>query len=203
MKPQPLRHVLREATSNAILEAAEHVAARDGLSSASLQAIAEQAGVAVGTIYNYYEDKPALFDALFLRRRAELFTAIDEATKQFAREPFQKQLHTFVHAVFAYFDVRRDFLRIAQEADRNQHVAKKGEDAKKTEPAMQQLQIRAERVIRVGVRDKELRLDCSDLLAKILVGIVRGVLQAGADGEHPFAAETPRVVDIFLHGAAK
>src|ERR1700722_5610448 len=92
MKTQPLRLTLREATANAILEAAEHVAARGGLSNVSLQAIAEQAGVAVGTIYNYYEDKPALFDALFTRRREELFSAIDAATKQHGREPFARQL---------------------------------------------------------------------------------------------------------------
>jgi AcrR family transcriptional regulator len=201
MKPRPLRHTLREATSNAILEAAERVAARDGLSSSSLQAIAEQAGVAVGTIYNYYEDKPALFEALFTRRREELFCAIDAATKKFAREPFRAQLDAFIRAVLTYFDGRRDFLRIAQEAEPSE-VSKKGEDPKKG-PAMQQLQRRAERVIRIGVRENVIREDLADLLPAILAWVVRGVLQPRDGGDKPFAPETARVVDLFLHGAAK
>jgi AcrR family transcriptional regulator len=200
MKPQPLRLTLREATSNAILEAAEHVAARSGLMSVNLQAIAEQAGVAVGTLYNYFEDKPGLFDALFTRRRAELYAAIDSATKQHAREPFTGQLDSFVRAVFGYFDERREFLRIALE-DERLHVVK-GEEAKKG-PSMQQLQVRAERIIRIGVRENALRDDGSDLLATVLVSIIRGVLTARGEGDKPFLPETERVASLFLRGAAK
>jgi AcrR family transcriptional regulator len=200
MKTQPLRVTLREATGNAIVDAAEQVAARDGLSGANLQAIAEQAGVAVGTIYNYFEDKPRLFDALFVRRREELFAAIDAATKQHGRGPFVEQLNAFVCAVFVYFDARRHFLRIALEAERL-HVVK-GQDDKKG-PAMQQLQERAERIMRIGVREKLLRDDGADLLATILVSIVRGVLVTRAEGDQAFGPEGERVASIFLHGAAK
>jgi AcrR family transcriptional regulator len=199
MKTQPLRVTLREATGNAIIDAAEQVAARSGLSSASLQAIADQAGVAVGTIYNYFEDKDGLLEALFIRRREELFSAVDAATKQQRAAPFAAQLDAFLRAVFGFFDARRAFLRIALEADR---VRVKGEDTKKG-PAMQQLQERADRIVRIGLREKRLRDDPADLLAMILVSIVRGVLAARAHSEEPFAPEAARVASIFLHGAAK
>jgi AcrR family transcriptional regulator len=200
MKAQPLRITLREATGNAIVDAAERVAARDGLSGANLQAIAEQAGVAVGTIYNYFEDKDRLFDALFTRRREALFAAIDAATKQHRSEPFADQLHAFIRTVFGYFDARRDFLRIGLEAKRVRTV--RGEDAKKGS-AVQQLEERAERIVRIGVREKKLRDDGADLLPTILVSIVRGVLMTRAQSEQAFAPEAERVAAIFLHGAAK
>jgi AcrR family transcriptional regulator len=191
---------LRETTWNAIVDAAEQVAARDGLLGANLSAIAEQAGVAVGTIYNYFEDKDRLFKALFTRRREELFAAIDAATKRHRSEPFAAQLDAFVRAVLGYFDGSRDFLRISLEADRLRVL--KGNDDEKA-PAMQQLQERAERIVRIGIREKKLRTDDADLLATILVAVVRGVLTTWADSEQSFAPEAERVTSIFLHGAAQ
>lgn len=156
----------------------------------------------MGTIYNYFDDKTLLFDALFARRREELFATIDAATKRHCREPFDRQLAAFVRAVFEHFDVRRAFLRIALDAQAERLPVGKGQAGNK-QPAMQQLQQRAERVVRIGIREGLLREDASNLLATVLVSVVKGVLAARALDEQPFARDTERVVDIFLHGAAK
>jgi AcrR family transcriptional regulator len=200
MKTQPLRVTLREATGNAIVDAAEKVAARDGVSSASLQAIADQAGVAVGTIYNYFKDKDALFDALFARRREELFAAMDTATKLHRSDPFVEQLNAFLRTVFGYYDAHRDFLRISLEVV---HVRVIKGEAMKRGPVTQQLLERAERIVRIGAREKQLRDDGTSFLAAFLVSIVRGVLVALAETEQPFLPEVERVAHLFLHGAAK
>jgi AcrR family transcriptional regulator len=202
MKTQPLRLKLREATRNAILEAAEQVAAREGSGSASLQAIAADAGTAVGTIYNYFADRQKLFDALFELRREELYAAIDDAAKKHARDAFAAQLDAFVRAVFTYFDDRRSFLRIALEAEPSRTLVKT-EKGNGKQPAMQQLQERAERVVRIGVREKKLRQDDANLLATVLVSIVKGVLIMRAEHPEPFGPQTERVVSLFLDGAAK
>jgi AcrR family transcriptional regulator len=198
MSIQPLRVKLREATGLAILDAAEQVAAEEGLPSASLQAIAERAGVAVGTIYNYFPDRQELFAALFKRRREELSAAIDETAKKHAKEPFAAQLEAFLNAVFNHFDQRREYLRLAQDS---QPVVREDDGQKR--PAMQQLQERAERIMRVGVREKRLRDVEVELLATVLVSIVRGVLIMRAHRDAPFATETARVVALFLDGAGK
>ena len=195
MSIQPLRTKLREATGLAILDAAEQVAAEAGLPSASLQAIAERAGVAVGTIYNYFPDRQQLFAALFKRRREELAAAIDETAKKHAKEPFAAQLEAYVSSVFTHFDVRRSFLRIAVDSQPDAHG--------NTRPAMQQLQERAERIVRVGVREKRLRDVDVELLATVLVSIVRAVLLVRAHRDEPFAPETARVLSLFLDGAKK
>ena len=198
MSIQPLRVKLREATGLAILDAAEQVAAEAGLPSASLQAIAERAGVAVGTIYNYFPDRQELFAALFKRRREELSAVIDETAKKHAKEPFADQLEAFVNGVFTHFDQHRSYLRLA--LDSHPVVS---EDEGKKRPAMQQLQERAERILRVGVREKQLRDVEVELLATVLVSIVRGVLLMRAHRDEPFAPKTARVVSLFLDGAAK
>jgi AcrR family transcriptional regulator len=200
MKAQPLREKLREATGAAIIDAAESVAAEEGVGGASIQAIAERAGTAVGTIYNHFRDKEELFAALFSRRREELYAAIDASAKRHAREAFPKQLEVFVRTVFEYFDGRRVFLRIAFENEQPQIV--KGTDGRKR-PAIQQLQDRAERVVRIGIRERRLRADSADLLAPLLVSLLRAVLVARNLDEKPFAPETERAVSLFLDGAAK
>jgi AcrR family transcriptional regulator len=198
MKLPSLRTTFRETTWNAIVDATEQVAARDGLLGANLQAIAERAGVAVGTIYNYFEDKDELLDALFAHREAELFTAIDTATKQ--QSPFAEQLGAFVLAMFRFYDVRRHFLRVTLEAERL-HATKGTTDMKAS--GKQRLHERAERIMCLGIREERLDGDDAGLLAAMLVGAIRGVTAARADDERPFAVEAERVVGLFLRGAAK
>jgi AcrR family transcriptional regulator len=204
MKSQTLRERFRETTSNAILAAAEAVAAKEGLANTSLQAIADAAGVAVGTIYNYFGDRQELFDELFARRREELFEAVDGAAKAHARARFDEQLSSFVRAVLEHFDARRPFLRIALEAERVRPLVTDGDDGRGRErPAMQQLLERAERVVRVGVRERRLRAEAAELAAVLLVSFVRGLLIARLDDPAPFASQADRVVSLFLDGVAK
>lgn len=201
MKVQPLRQKLREATADAIVVAAEKVIGQDG-PAASLQTIAEQAGVAVGTIYNYFTDREGLLAEVFARRRGELYEAIDRAARALAQQPFEAQLAGFVQTVFEHFDARRDFLRIALESEKMKPAIEKGADGRKR-PAMQQLMDRADRIIRIGLREKRLREEGADLFAVVLVSIIKGVLVERAAQEQPLAPQTERVLQLFLHGVAR
>ncbi len=55
------------ATVDVIREAAAHVLLREGYARATTNRIAEVAGVSVGTIYQYFNNKDAIFDALIRR----------------------------------------------------------------------------------------------------------------------------------------
>src|SRR5689334_18472384 len=74
-----LRERLRGATRDAILEAAAGVFAAGGATQARMEDIAARAGVAVGTVYNYFEDRTALVTALLDARRRDMFEALDAA----------------------------------------------------------------------------------------------------------------------------
>ena len=201
MKAPSLRERFRETTSLAILAAAEKVAASDGLANASLQAIADDAGVAVGTIYNYFQDRKVLFEELFARRREELYGAVDAAAKSHARARFDEQLRAFLQAVLQFFDVRRTFL-LALEAEGLKPLVVKGQDGKRR-PSMQQLQERADRVIEVGVREKRIRPEAAALASVLLVAFLRGMLLSGLDDASQFASKTDSVVALFLGGVGR
>jgi AcrR family transcriptional regulator len=53
-----------QATVNAVLEATTQVLDREGLDAATTTRIAEVAGVSIGTLYQYFSHRDAIFDAL-------------------------------------------------------------------------------------------------------------------------------------------
>lgn len=63
----------------AIEEAAAHVLARQGYDGASTGAIADRAGVSIGSVYQYFADKDAVFDALAARILDRLVEAMRPA----------------------------------------------------------------------------------------------------------------------------
>ena len=63
-KPARARKVAPEARRQAILAAALSVFAAHGFEAARLEDVAQRAGVAKGTLYLYFRDKEALFEAL-------------------------------------------------------------------------------------------------------------------------------------------
>src|SRR6188508_1408133 len=97
-----LRDRLKEATHGAILDAAETVFARDGVQRARMEDVAGEAGVAVGTLYNYFADRNALLDALLDERGAALFERIDAALAD-EKLPFEARLAAFLGATVEHF----------------------------------------------------------------------------------------------------
>jgi len=77
---KPLRADARRNRAR-VLEAAEAVLARDG-SAASIRAVAQQAGVGLGTIYRHFPTREALYEAILvdrLQRLAERSAALRKA----------------------------------------------------------------------------------------------------------------------------
>lgn len=62
---------LATTSVEAIVEAAEQLLEREGLDALTTNRVAEQAGVSIGTLYQYFPNKFALAAAIFDRHRAE------------------------------------------------------------------------------------------------------------------------------------
>lgn len=79
IKTTPERALRADAARNRarILEAAEAVFARDGLT-ASMSDIAEAAGLGVGTLYRRFASKATLVEAIFRHRVDDLIAIIDQ-----------------------------------------------------------------------------------------------------------------------------
>ncbi len=83
MAPSPAKPPRRRAkqargqhTTALVLDAAAQVLQRRGYAGATTNAIAERAGVSIGTIYQYFADKDQIFDALIRREVGGLLAVL-------------------------------------------------------------------------------------------------------------------------------
>ena len=103
--------ILEEFRIQTIQNAAMRVIARNGLASASMQQIADEAGIAKGTIYLYFQNQQDLLektvDDVFLR----LFNRLEEALEA-GPGGFRERLTTVIRTQVEFFDEHQDFLRV-------------------------------------------------------------------------------------------
>ena len=69
-----------QKTRQYLLDAALEVFWRDGVTRASLQAIAQEAGVTRGALYWHFKNKEDLFETLFEQQYADFFAAFNDQT---------------------------------------------------------------------------------------------------------------------------
>ena len=102
-------------TRQHLLAAARRVFARDGYVNARMADIASEAGMSMGGLYRYFEDKENVFAVLVADIHEELFTASRASTHDFAREPFAA-LREANLGYLRHYDEQRDVMRTLVEA---------------------------------------------------------------------------------------
>ena len=75
------RERYREESRRMILDAAREAFVRDGFASVSMRSLAEAVGLSHGSIYVYFRDKEALFDALVKQSFDELAAALQRTAR--------------------------------------------------------------------------------------------------------------------------
>ncbi len=193
--PPRLRERLREEACRAILAAAEEVFASDGLQ-ARMERIAEQAGVAVGTLYNHFEDRAALVRSLVRERREALLSRVDHALAEVAAAPVDVQLKAFFSAVEEHARVHGRLLSVLMQAGEGPN------QAKPPRSLLDELARRAGAIVARGVASGELREDRANVFAPALVGIARVVLVRVLEGASAPGETAAAIVELFLRGAA-
>ncbi|EXB84632.1 bacterial regulatory s, tetR family protein [Acinetobacter baumannii 299505] len=94
-RPSQARSV---ATFEAILEAAARILESLGLAGFNTNAVAELAGVSIGSLYQYFPSKDALIVELIRRERVELSNRIVEAIEQNDAVDLKEKLKLVIHA---------------------------------------------------------------------------------------------------------
>lgn len=115
-KSTPKSRVREEARAlyrKAILDAAEAVFAEKGVHVARVQDIAARAGLSVGVIYNYFEQKEDVLIALLAER-------VNDLVERFEAKPedpsgFTEQLVARVTRFLGYTDDHRAFFQVASD----------------------------------------------------------------------------------------
>lgn len=194
----PVRARVREAIAVAILDAAEAVAFERGLDGASAAAIARRAGVAVGTLYNYFPDRAGIFAALFAARRAAMAPRLAAAAASAAELPFAARVRAFAGALLALFDEQRSFLRLVMASDPVTVSAKA-----RTTGLLPQLEQHFEDIMRAGAARRLFPASQAPLHARSLLGALRGVALWRVGTGEPMTGDAAAVCDAWLHGVER
>lgn len=94
-RPRQTRSV---ATFEAILEAAARILETLGFAGFNTNAVAELAGVSIGSLYQYFPSKDALIVELIRRERAKLSSHIVEAIQQHEAADLKEKLKLIIQA---------------------------------------------------------------------------------------------------------
>src|SRR6476469_10467770 len=94
--------VVAEFRVQSIQDAAMRVIARKGMAAATMQEIAEEAGVAKGTIYLYFRDREELVEKTFETAIGELHKRLDAALG--GDGTFEERLRAVMTAQLAFFN---------------------------------------------------------------------------------------------------
>ena len=95
----PIQQQLVAARKNQILDAAAAVFAEKGFHPTTIQDIAKTAGIAGGTIYNYFDSKPALLMGIFERMREAI---VEDARANPLPVASEMDLHAFVKMTLSH-----------------------------------------------------------------------------------------------------
>lgn len=84
------------ATVDALVEATARILVRDGFDKASTNRIAEQAGVSIGSLYQYFPGKDALVAAVIDRHNQATMRVVHEAMAEVAGKPIEQAVRRLV-----------------------------------------------------------------------------------------------------------
>jgi AcrR family transcriptional regulator len=191
-----LRDRVRTETREAILRAAEQAFVEDGLDAARMESIAARAGVAVGTLYNHFDDRDALLGAVVDAHRRALLHRLDRAVSSGRRLPFEEALASLLLALFGHLSDHLGLLALLLQAEAA------GPATRGRGPLLDEVTRRVETLLRRGRVQGRLRPDPGALQAHMLVGMVRGVMRrdtARGQAGDP-AGRAAEVQAAFLRG---
>ena len=173
LKGKTKRDVVCEFRNAEILAAARTVFAQKGFSEASVEDIAQEAGLAKGTLYLYYPSKHAIYWAALENGLIDLSRQLKLRIE--AEATIAAKIRTFIETKLLYFEENRDFFKIyyAEFGNAITHPALFNKDFK--EFYVGQLGI-LKAALEEGIRQKSIRALRIDVTAAAIFDITRGVI---------------------------
>src|SRR5438105_13042214 len=107
VEPPPLWESFKR---QGIQHAVVRLMCREGLKSVTMDRVAQEAGIAKGTVYLHYRDKQELLDEVKESSLAPVIEKLDDIFKSTATP--QRKLQQYSLRYLTYFDERRELFRI-------------------------------------------------------------------------------------------
>lgn len=190
---EPRQERSRRQVSN-ILDAAAHVFAEVGYEAATTNAIAERAGASIGSLYQFFPNKAALFQALTVRHHAQLRTLFDQVLRvEEARQPLDRWIDTIIDAIWELTQSNRGFIQTLASQSSPELVAQENALISETVARIETL---------LAAHAPRLSAEQRRLLATVSVEVVSTLLLRAATAEPAFGAqllaETKRLLLAYL-----
>lgn len=180
--------LIRDFRTEAIVEAARRVIARRGLAEASVERIAEEAGIAKGTLYLYFKSKDSLLRSACEHATDDLVRDTRAAISRVRGAP--EQLREVVRVGMAHGEQHRAILQVLADAPGL---------AGWMLPAFRPYLRLIASVIERGVRSGELRRVDGRWLARALVEMMRVAVEDPPRGSRR-GTRAELIVDVLVHG---
>ena len=204
MHTKSKEEVVQEFRIQSIQDATMRVIARKGMAAATMQEIAEEAGVAKGTIYLYFRDRDELVEKTFETAMHTLFERIDAALD--LDVPFDEKIRAVMNAKLTFFDTNREFFRLYLSLRMPEGPA--GKQRRHKQHCQPQYRDRAERLSAILSeamdRGEVRRTDSYKVALFIIEGSTAIILDrliedAKGDGQ----SDVDLIVDLILDGVRK
>ncbi|MFA5179837.1 MAG: TetR/AcrR family transcriptional regulator [Syntrophales bacterium] len=183
-----------------ILEEAERIFAIKGFHTATMAEIAQGAGFAIGTLYQFFQGKEDLYVSMVIEKLQLMYQEIRAAVQ--AREDTLQKIEALVEAYFHFVENNAGFCTFFVRSD--------GATLPDVSNALKEQMVNAylgqiqfiEGVISKGIAEGIFRTDKARDYAYALSGIIRGIIYDWLVGAHQgsLTEKTGLVTDIFLRG---
>ncbi|HKR66930.1 MAG TPA: helix-turn-helix domain-containing protein [Thermoanaerobaculia bacterium] len=190
--------VVEQFRCQAIRDAAMRVVARKGYDNVTVQDIADEAGIAKGTVYLYFKSREEILEKTMTLSFAELQTRIREAID--AGGAFVEVLERIVQTQLEYFEERQEFFRL--------YLAM-------AEP-LGQRRLRKHAVYRTHIaqlvtmiegaaKKRELRTEPAERIAVAIASVIRdvGMLRMTEKSPRPLREDVQFVRDFLTRGIVR
>ncbi len=156
---------------NIILSAAIDVFAREGFYSTNTSSIADEADVAVGTIYNYFDSKEAILEEIFARELEQRFKVLKEVRENDDLSTLEK-LKKFLQIHFE---------RVRENPNLGQVLVREREFPRKKSEAIRgyfyKIPRKIEEMLSEAHDKGELNVEDPGMAASIIFGSIQGIME--------------------------
>jgi AcrR family transcriptional regulator len=190
----PIQQALIAARKNQILDAAAIVFAEKGFHPTTIRDIARQAGIADGTIYNYFENKSMLLLGIFERMRetvlAEQVLPVPEEvdTHTFLRMFLQQPLIALKEDNFALFRIVLSEMMVNDELR-----------TRYSQQIMEPTLVLAETYLQTQVDQGRLHIPDVGLTVRAISAMILGLMIEYTVGDHTLSAQWDQLPDALTN----
>ncbi|MDZ7619484.1 MAG: TetR/AcrR family transcriptional regulator [Patescibacteria group bacterium] len=176
---------------DAIYGAAVAILTRDGLDAMTMERVAEEAGVAKGSLYNYFQNKTDLLKFVHERTVEPLRQSVQELLG--SETPAIEKLRLFVALCIRYLGERRGLFHFLF----TEHAIHKFIRHPKSEGSLH-----VATIVRQGVSEGVFRPVDAAFHGTLLFGAIRQMLEERIADDQPWAVDdmTETVMSLFLGG---